>query len=92
MPTPPALPWRNAVLTGACSGLGQALARELIAGGAQVAQVALAGLDASRLAALARGREHIVLPRRQARKPRPGEPGATPVPGLPPRRGDNAGP
>jgi NADP-dependent 3-hydroxy acid dehydrogenase YdfG len=43
-------PFRNVVLTGACGGLGQALARELIAGGAQVA---LVGLDAGRLAALA---------------------------------------
>jgi len=59
------------------------------------------------LAGVARGREHIVLPRRmgwlaralgllpaawhdrvllsQPRKPRPGEPGSTPIPGLPPR-------
>jgi len=44
------LPFRNAVLTGACGGLGQALAHELIAGGAQVA---LAGLDEPVLAALA---------------------------------------
>lgn len=44
------LPFRNVVLTGACGGLGQALARELIGGGAQVA---LVGLDAQRLAALA---------------------------------------
>jgi len=48
MPLP--LPFRNAVLTGACGGLGQALARELIDGGAQVA---LVGLDAHRLDALA---------------------------------------
>ncbi|SEJ46652.1 MULTISPECIES: SDR family oxidoreductase [unclassified Variovorax] len=47
---PPRLPFRNIVLTGACGGLGQALARELIGGGAQVA---LVGLDTGRLAALA---------------------------------------
>lgn len=40
----------NAVLTGACGGLGQALARVLIDGGARVA---LVGLDAARLQALA---------------------------------------
>jgi NAD(P)-dependent dehydrogenase (short-subunit alcohol dehydrogenase family) len=50
MSTPPPLPWRNAVLTGACGGLGQALARALIEGGARVA---LVGLDPARLAALA---------------------------------------
>ena len=44
------LPFRNVVLTGACGGLGQALARELIGGGAQVA---LVGLDAAKLEALA---------------------------------------
>jgi len=33
--------FRNAVVTGACGGLGQALARELIAGGARVALVGL---------------------------------------------------
>ena len=48
MPTAP-LPFRNAVLTGACGGLGQALARRLLAGGAQVA---LIGLDKGRLQAL----------------------------------------
>lgn len=48
--TSPPPPSRNVVLTGACGGLGQALARELIASGAQVA---LVGLDADRLAALA---------------------------------------
>lgn len=48
--------FKNAVLTGACGGLGQALARELIAGGACVALVGLnrAALDA--LVALAPGR------------------------------------
>ena len=42
-------PPRNAVVTGACGGLGQALARQLLQGGAQVA---LVGLDATRLQAL----------------------------------------
>jgi NAD(P)-dependent dehydrogenase (short-subunit alcohol dehydrogenase family) len=41
---------KNAVVTGACGGLGQALARALLAGGARVA---LVGLDAPRLQALA---------------------------------------
>jgi NAD(P)-dependent dehydrogenase (short-subunit alcohol dehydrogenase family) len=44
------LPFRNVVLTGACGGLGQALAHELIAQGARVA---LVGLDTERLAVLA---------------------------------------
>ena len=43
-------PFRNVVLTGACGGLGQALARQLIDAGAQVA---LVGLDHKVLAALA---------------------------------------
>lgn len=42
--------FRNVVLTGACGGLGRAVARELIIRGARVA---LAGLDAERLADLA---------------------------------------
>ncbi|MGJ7544011.1 SDR family oxidoreductase [Variovorax sp. LT1R16] len=46
----PSPSFRNVVLTGACGGLGQALARELVGGGARVA---LVGLDAGRLAALA---------------------------------------
>lgn len=41
--------YRNAVITGACGGLGQALARELLAQGASVA---LLGLDRSKLEAL----------------------------------------
>ena len=41
--------FRNVVLTGACGGLGQALARELISGGAKVA---LVGLDTTALDAL----------------------------------------
>ncbi len=44
------LPFRNAVLTGACGGLGQALARELLAAGASVA---LVGLNREVLEALA---------------------------------------
>lgn len=42
--------FKNVVLSGACGGLGQALARQLIAGGARVA---LVGLDGSRLHELA---------------------------------------
>lgn len=42
--------FHNAVVTGACGGLGQALARELLAGGARVA---LAGLQRPALDALA---------------------------------------
>ena len=56
------LQFRNVVLTGACGGLGQALARELIEEGAQVA---LAGLDAGKLealAALAPGRCAVYTP------------------------------
>jgi NAD(P)-dependent dehydrogenase (short-subunit alcohol dehydrogenase family) len=59
---PMPLQFRNVVLTGACGGLGQALARELIEGGAQVA---LAGLDAGKLealAALAPGRCAVYTP------------------------------
>ena len=53
---------RNAVVTGACGGFGQALARELIASGASVALVGMnrAALDA--LAALAPERCAIYLP------------------------------
>ena len=45
----------NAVLTGACGGLGQALARALIAGGARVALVGLQRKALAPLAALAPG-------------------------------------
>jgi NAD(P)-dependent dehydrogenase (short-subunit alcohol dehydrogenase family) len=45
--------FRNAVLTGACGGLGQALARELIAQGAAVALVGLHRPTLDALAALA---------------------------------------
>jgi len=44
--------FHNAVLTGACGGLGQALARTLLAGGTRVA---LVGLDRAALQALADG-------------------------------------
>lgn len=54
--------FRNAVVTGACGGFGQALARELIAGGACVALVGMnrAALDA--LAALAPERCTVYQP------------------------------
>ena len=42
--------FRNAVITGACGGLGQALARQLIAQGAHVA---LVGMNTNALQALA---------------------------------------
>jgi NADP-dependent 3-hydroxy acid dehydrogenase YdfG len=42
--------FRNAVITGACGGLGQALARQLIAQGAHVA---LVGMNTDTLHALA---------------------------------------
>ena len=45
--------FQNAVLTGACGGLGQALARELIAQGAAVALVGLHRSTLDALAALA---------------------------------------
>ncbi len=47
------LPFRNAVITGACGGLGQALARALLADGTATRRVALLGLDRERLDALA---------------------------------------
>ena len=50
LPSMPLAPFRNAVLSGACGGLGQALAQRLVASGAQVA---LVGLDTARLQALA---------------------------------------
>ena len=56
------LPFRNAVVTGACGGLGAALARQLLGSGAQVA---LVGLDPARLAALqdlAPGRARVYTP------------------------------
>jgi NAD(P)-dependent dehydrogenase (short-subunit alcohol dehydrogenase family) len=54
--------FRNAVVTGACGGLGQALARELIAGGARVALVGLQRPALDALAALAPERCAIYQP------------------------------
>jgi NAD(P)-dependent dehydrogenase (short-subunit alcohol dehydrogenase family) len=54
--------FRNAVVTGACGGLGQALARELIAGGASVALVGMNRSALNALAALAPERCAIYLP------------------------------
>jgi NAD(P)-dependent dehydrogenase (short-subunit alcohol dehydrogenase family) len=54
--------FRNAVITGACGGLGQALAAELIASGAQVALVGLNRDALSALAALAPDRTRIYTP------------------------------
>ncbi|MCZ8252275.1 MAG: SDR family oxidoreductase [Hylemonella sp.] len=55
-------PFRNAVLTGACGGLGQALARELIAQGAAVALVGLNRAVLDELAALAPERCTVYTP------------------------------
>lgn len=53
-PSPATLPrFANAVLTGACGGLGQALARELIAQGSQIALIGLHRPALLALAALA---------------------------------------
>lgn len=57
-----ALIFRNAVVTGACGGLGQALARELIGGGARVALVGLNRPVLETLASLAPERCAIYLP------------------------------
>lgn len=54
--------FNNAVLTGACGGFGQALARELIAGGARVALVGLNRAVLDELAALAPGRTAVYTP------------------------------
>jgi short-subunit dehydrogenase len=54
--------FRNAVLTGACGGLGQALARELIGQGAAVALVGLHLPTLRALAALAPGRCAVYTP------------------------------
>ncbi|MCZ8292485.1 MAG: SDR family oxidoreductase [Hylemonella sp.] len=58
----PSLPFRNAVITGACGGLGQALARELLAAGAQVALVGMNRDVLEALAASAPGRCAIYTP------------------------------
>jgi NAD(P)-dependent dehydrogenase (short-subunit alcohol dehydrogenase family) len=55
-------PFRNAVITGACGGLGQALARELLAAGAQVALVGMNRDVLEALAASAPGRCAIYTP------------------------------
>lgn len=57
-----ALPFRCAVLTGACGGLGQALARELLAAGARVALVGMNRETLETLAATAPGRCAIYTP------------------------------
>ena len=54
--------FRNAVLTGACGGLGQALARELLAQGAAVALVGLNRPVLAQLAASAPGRCTVYTP------------------------------
>lgn len=54
--------FHNAVLTGACGGFGQALARRLIAGGARVALVGLNRAVLDELAALAPGRCVVYTP------------------------------
>ena len=54
--------FKNAVVTGACGGLGQALARELIAQGAAVALVGLHPSALQALAALAPDRCAIYTP------------------------------
>ncbi|PUE10181.1 SDR family oxidoreductase [Limnohabitans sp. T6-20] len=54
--------FRNAVITGACGGLGQALAQELMASGAQVALVGLNRPALQALAALAPDRTRIYTP------------------------------
>lgn len=52
----PALPFRHAVITGACGGLGQALARELLAAGTHVTLVGLSRPVLQALADLAPAR------------------------------------
>lgn len=54
--------YRNVILTGACGGLGQALAAELIAGGARVALVGLQPDVLHRLAAAAPERCAVYTP------------------------------
>jgi len=55
-------PYDNAILTGACGGLGQALAAELVAGGARVALVGMQVPVLQSLAAAAPGRCAIYTP------------------------------
>ena len=54
--------FNNVVLTGACGGLGQALARSLLAGGARVALVGLNSSALQDLAATAPGRCAVYTP------------------------------
>ena len=54
--------YTNAIVTGACGGLGQALAAELLAGGARVALVGLQRPELDRLAAVAPDRCAIYTP------------------------------
>ncbi len=54
--------YRNAVVTGACGGFGQALARELIASGASVALVGMNRPALEALAALAPERCAVYQP------------------------------
>lgn len=56
------LPFRNAVLTGACGGLGRALAQELLAAGAQVALVGMNRQVLDALAATAPDRCAVYTP------------------------------
>ena len=56
------LPFRNAVLTGACGGLGRALVRELLAAGAQVALVGMNRPVLEALAAIAPDRCAVYTP------------------------------
>jgi len=56
------LPFRNAVVTGACGGLGAALARQLLAAGAQVALVGLERTRLAELQALAPARCRVYTP------------------------------
>lgn len=56
------LPFRNAVLTGACGGLGRALAQELLAAGAQVALVGMNRPVLDALAATAPDRCAVYTP------------------------------
>lgn len=55
-------PFQNAILTGACGGLGRALAAELLAAGARVALVGLQRPVLEQLAATAPGRCAIYTP------------------------------
>lgn len=57
-----ASPFRNVVLTGACGGLGSALARQLIADGASVALVGLQRAQLEALSAAAPSRTTVYTP------------------------------